>query len=147
MVSKNNFTIETPLFPHKADAKAQDIMSSPKQKPRALSIPKESKRQSKHKKAFSFDFGNQFQSTASIDNKQCRIDLKTQKDALATCYLKTKNQRFKEFILSLEGSTINFSRHFNQTGELSARHQISLSTAHIKQGPKVKSFDGTQTFT
>ena len=74
-------------------------------------------------KSTTWSEGNyQSNSSANMNAKQCRIVLNTQKYTLASCYLKTKNKRFKEFILSLEDQMINFSRHYKDTGELQVRH-------------------------
>ena len=54
----------------------------------------------------------------------------------STCFLKTKHLRFKEFYLSLEGTTVNFSRHTGDQDEIKVRHSTEISGAHIKLGPE-----------
>ena len=51
-----------------------------------------------------------------------------------SCFLKTKNLRYKEFIISLDGTTINFSRQARDQGEVKVRHSTDIKGAHVKMG-------------
>ena len=136
MFKSVNFTADNLILPHAWDAKKDKGTNGPLQKPALYRVPEEHKSHHRHRKAASTDYeflSNFAQNLQKIaDTKQCRIDLKTQRHTLASCFLKTKNQRFKEFVISYEGSTVNFSRHNTQTSELETRHSINLEKAHVK---------------
>ena len=61
--------------------------------------------------------------------------MKAKEQTKTSCFLKTKNLRFKEFIITLEGSVINFSRHTGELDEVKVRHKTDIMKSHVRLGP------------
>ena len=54
------------------------------------------------------------------------------------CYLKTQKQNFKQFIIELHGTTVNFLRQNRHTKELDILYTNELEVAHVAFGHKEK---------